>query len=88
MIEMSLKMTSIIDRLYCLLQSFAVLIDVSVRRVARGEQSVIYELYNVDWFVNVWNNSDPGDLTESNHTSRDEIALALFECALVLVGQN
>ena len=36
----------------------------------------------------MWNNSEFQLTTESHHTLRDEIALALFECSLVNVKQH
>ena len=58
-LEHTLNVTSIVDRMYCFLSCFEALIEISVSRVMKGEISVIYDLYNMDWFVTVWNNSDP-----------------------------
>ena len=64
------------------------MINESIWRVSEGHESLIYELYNKDWFVQVWNNSDSQLSNDSDHTLRDEFALALFECCLVIVGEN
>jgi hypothetical protein len=38
--------------------------------------------------VQVWNKEEGQFSGDSNHSLRDEFALALFECGLVIIGEN
>ena len=55
-LEVSENFESMIDRMFTLLVCFGLLTNLSVLRGTKS--SVIFKLYNKDWFVKVWN-SEP-----------------------------
>ena len=84
----AVNLSSVIDRLKFYLSAFSTLIRLSIHRIQEGGNSAVYDLYNLAWFVNIWNNAESTIKVEGFHTLRDELALTLFEACLMHEGER
>jgi hypothetical protein len=79
LINQAHKLQSITDRFYVLLIALRKLIQCSLNQILDGNQSSIFDIYNLQWFVALWNDT-PVEQIQSQF--KEELCMTLIEACL------
>jgi hypothetical protein len=78
-VNQAYKLTSISDRFYVLLIAFTKMVSCSLCELMDGNESFIFNLYELPWFVALWNET-PVDVIPGQY--KEELAITLIEACL------
>lgn len=79
LVNQAYKLVNVADRFYVLLLAFRKFVQCSLNLTLDGNPSDIFYMYNVQWFVALWNDT-PVDMIPSQY--KEELSLTLIEATL------